>query len=144
MGTGHLFMNDPTLHGDYLASRQSRPSGLRLLFMALLTDAVDCYQMTGAIISSSPYERGLHYRERLKREALEWFDASDTKYAFSFQTVCDELGIEASALRKRLLSGVKIDMMRHSPAKSGGDRIVPKRYRDRTRDRWRRQDLPEA
>jgi hypothetical protein len=71
MRTGQPFTNDPTLHGDYLASRQSRPSGLRLLFMALLTDAIGCYEMDGSIISSSPEERTRSYRRRLAREARE-------------------------------------------------------------------------
>jgi hypothetical protein len=67
----------------------------------------------------------------------------ETKYAFSFRTVCDELGIDACALRKRLLSGVKIEIPRRSPATSGGDPIVAARYRVPTRDRRRHHDHAE-
>ena len=69
-------------------------AGERALMRAVLEDAIRC--LTG--------EAGLvHQRTRLAAEARSWIEASDPRWPYSFENLCDGLGLDAANLRRRLL-----------------------------------------
>jgi hypothetical protein len=65
----------------------------RRLLIAILADAVDCYQ------------NNLHARSargrRLCREAEQWMFSDDQAWVFSFRNICDALDVDADAMRAR-------------------------------------------
>jgi hypothetical protein len=71
-------------------------SGARALMLAVLEDAVLCI------------ERGRRRRHpqtrRLAAEAETWMRSDCREWLFSFASICDVLGIDADALRVRLLT----------------------------------------
>ena len=75
------------------------PSGERRLCLAILEDAVNCFQKH--IFATRPRHR------RLQREAETWlfgeFRGAPSDGAFSFDYICDALGIERDALRRSLV-----------------------------------------
>src|SRR5207237_10741268 len=44
-----------------------------------------------------------HQRGALAVEAREWIETVDSRWPFSFENVCDGLGLEVTNLRRRLL-----------------------------------------
>jgi hypothetical protein len=71
----------------------SRITPERRLLIAILADAVDCYQKNLGARSA----RG----RRLCREAERWILSDDQAWVFSFRNICDALGVDAEAMRKR-------------------------------------------
>jgi hypothetical protein len=69
-------------------------AGERALMRAVLEDAIRC--LAGEI---GPVRE----RPELASEARAWIAEVDTRWAFSFDNVCDHLGFEAERLRSRLL-----------------------------------------
>jgi hypothetical protein len=61
---------------------------------AVLEDAIRC--LVGEV---GPR----HQRAELAAEARAWIESDDTRWPFSFENVCDGLGLEAASLRGRLL-----------------------------------------
>ena len=74
----------------------SDTSGPRALMLAVLEDAVRC-------IEEGRRRRSFHAR-RLAAEADVWVRCDRRDWPFSFVNVCDVLGFDADALRKRLLT----------------------------------------
>jgi hypothetical protein len=74
-------------------------SGARALMLAILEDATLCI------------ERGRRRRHgrtrRLAAEAETWVRSDCRQWLFSFASICDVLGIDADALRDRLLTPVE-------------------------------------
>jgi len=78
-----------------LTRRRSMPDGETRLVFAILEDAVRCY--VRAANSSRPRDR-----EQFD-EVQRWFDAeAGIHIPFSFEYVCDVLGIEPASFRARL------------------------------------------
>jgi hypothetical protein len=78
-----------------LTRRRSMLDGETRLVFAVLEDAVRCYVKTGSSSRRSD-------REQFD-EVQRWFHAeSGSRSPFSFEYVCDVLGIEPAALRERL------------------------------------------
>src|SRR5215831_11677543 len=73
-------------------------SGPRALMLAVLEDAVRC-------IEAGRRRRSFDAR-RLAAEAEAWVRWNRRDWPFSFLNVCDVLGFDADALRKRLLTRV--------------------------------------
>jgi hypothetical protein len=71
-----------------------RGHGERALMCAVLEDAIRCLMGQG-------YPG--HSRRLLASRARAWIEARDHRWPFSFECICDALGIESSALRRRLL-----------------------------------------
>lgn len=61
------------------------------LMVAILEDAVNVYLKQAA----APHP----HQQRLFEEAEEWIEQSDRQYVFSFESICDMLGIDPSYLR---------------------------------------------
>jgi len=91
-----------------LIRRRAAPTGERKLMLAVLEDAVDCYL------------KHMHAKSRRRRllfsQVQIWMNAKNRVGLFSYQTLCESLGIDANALRveleKRLKSGRRIDWER--------------------------------
>jgi len=71
-------------------------SGPRALMLAVLEDAVQC-------IEEGRRRRSFHAR-RLAAEAEAWVRCNRRVWPFSFVNICDVLGFDADAFRKRLLT----------------------------------------
>jgi hypothetical protein len=63
------------------------------LMLAVLWDAAYVYGT----------RKGRRRGARLLREIEEWLRSSDTSYIFSFESICDTLGLNADYFRTRLL-----------------------------------------
>ena len=68
--------------------------GERALMQAVLGEAIVC--LTGR---AGPARE----RYQLAAEALRWVRSRDTSWPFSFESICDVLGLNADLLRTRLL-----------------------------------------
>jgi len=91
-----LFEPDVLLPAQYFAAFR-RSGGLereRLLMLAVLEDAIDCYQ------------KYAHARDprssQLFDESKEWVLSSDRSWLFSFENICDTLEINADYVRRGL------------------------------------------
>jgi hypothetical protein len=74
-----------------------RLTGEQRLMLALLADAINVYQQ--GVLSRNTRKRLLFV------DAERWITASaKCRHAFSFDTVCDALGINSSVLRRRMLA----------------------------------------
>ncbi len=91
-----LFEPDVLLPAQYFAAFR-RAGGLereRLLMLAVLEDAIDCYQ------------KYAHARDPRGRqmfdESREWVLSGDRSWLFSFENICDTLEINADYVRRGL------------------------------------------
>ncbi|MFQ5667589.1 MAG: hypothetical protein ACE5I7_14350 [Candidatus Binatia bacterium] len=93
----HLLQPDTLLPSQYFAAlkRKGRHEPERRLAIAVLQDAVDCFQ------------KHLRARDRKARQlfldAEEWLVSDDRSWPFSFENVCDLLQINPEYLRRGLL-----------------------------------------
>jgi hypothetical protein len=100
-------------------------AGERALMRAVLEDAIRC--LAG--------ERGpRHQRGALAAGAREWIEVADPRWPFSFENVCDGLGLDAATLRRRLLRDAPAATLREAPAPTlpdaqqpGGRGVRPRR-----------------
>src|SRR6185295_2004975 len=94
----HLLQPDTLLPSQYFATlrRKGAHEPERRLVIAVLQDAVDCFQ------------KHLGARDRkarqLYQDAEEWICSDDRSWPFSFENVCDLLQINADYLRAGLLA----------------------------------------
>ena len=81
----------------YDVSGGHRLTGEQRLMLALLADAINVYQQ--GVLSRNTRKRLLFI------DAERWImGASKSRHAFSFDTVCDALGINCAVLRRRMLT----------------------------------------
>jgi hypothetical protein len=91
-----LFEPDVLLPAQFFAAFR-REGGLereRLLMLAVLEDAVDCYQK----YSHARDPRG----QQMYDEARDWVISDDRGWLFSFENICDTLEINAEYVRRGL------------------------------------------
>jgi len=92
----HLLQPDTMLPSQYFAAlrRKGAHEPERRLAIAVLQDAVDCFQ------------KHLRARDRKARQlfldAEEWICSDDRSWPFSFENICDLLQINAEYLRRGL------------------------------------------
>lgn len=91
----HDFELVPCGPGAVLPAHVSDTSGARALMLAVLEDAVRC-------IENGRWQRRFRAR-RLAAEAGAWVRCDRADWPFSFRNVCEALGIDADAMRRRLL-----------------------------------------
>ncbi|GIW41504.1 MAG: hypothetical protein KatS3mg076_2081 [Candidatus Binatia bacterium] len=91
-----LFEPDALLPAQfYAAFRQaSRVQGERHLMLAVLEDALDCYQKYAFAKD--------HHARQLFEEACQWIFSDDRDWPFSFQNICQTLEINPDWLREGL------------------------------------------
>jgi len=93
----HLLQPDTVLPSQYYAAlrRKATQEPERRLVIAVLQDAVDCFQ------------KHIDARDRKARQlfvdAEQWIASEDRSWPFSFENVCDLLQINAQYLRRGLL-----------------------------------------
>jgi hypothetical protein len=91
-----LFEPDVLLPAQFFAAFR-RAGGLereRLLMLAVLEDAIDCYQK----FAHARDPRG----SQMFDEAREWVSSNDRSWLFSFENICDTLEINADYVRRGL------------------------------------------
>ncbi len=94
----NLFAPDVILPEQFFegARRDSQASGEKALMLAVLEDGIRCFQEHLRNPRSNP--------RLLSQQAEAWMRAIDYEWPFSFNNVCETLGIDPSALRGALLS----------------------------------------
>jgi hypothetical protein len=80
-------------------ARRWRHLRARALMLAILGDAKLCIERGR--------RRRHHHTRQLAVEAESWVRSDSREWLFSFASICDALGIDADALRGRLLPGVE-------------------------------------
>ena len=91
-----LFEPDVLLPAQFFAAFR-RAGGLereRLLMLAVLEDAIDCYQK----FAHARDPRGTQMFD----EAREWVSSNDRSWLFSFENICDTLEINPDYVRRGL------------------------------------------
>ena len=96
-GLAELFTPDIVLPEQLIQGfrRDSYVSGEKALMLAVLEDGIRCFQEHLRNPRSNP--------RVLSQEAEAWIRAVDYDWPFSFNNVCETLGIDAEALRAALL-----------------------------------------
>ena len=90
-----MFEPDTLLPEQYFTLLGRKPlQGEKRLLLAMLEDAVHCFQTY--LLAKKPHER------RLFQEAEEWIESTDGLWFFSFENICDVLGINPSRMREAL------------------------------------------
>ena len=84
------------------------------LMLAILQDAVDCYQRHA--LARNPRHRAEF------EEAKSWISASDTDWVFSFENICNVLGIDPDYVR----SGLARRAPRRRQSSRAGSRTAPR------------------
>ena len=93
---GGLFQPDTLLPSQFFdrVRRRTEHEGERRLMIAVLEDAVSVYRKQAGVREGRNREIFL--------EAEEWIEDQDRTWLFSFQNICDVLGLDADYLRRGL------------------------------------------
>jgi hypothetical protein len=97
------FEYDAVLPAQFFARTRALPGGEQRLMAAILEDAVVTYCVPRAARS-----RG---GSRAVREAGEWIDSTERSWVFSFERVCEALGLDVQFIRR----GVRAWKKRSAP-----------------------------
>jgi hypothetical protein len=90
-----MFEPDTLLPEQFFTLFGRKPiQGEKRLLLAMLEDAVHCFQTY--VLAKKPHER------RLFQEAEEWIDSTDAHWYFSFENICEILGIHPGRMRDAL------------------------------------------
>lgn len=107
-----LFQPDtilPTQYFDRLR-RRTEYDGERRLMIAVLEDAVDVYRKLAGARDNR--------RRALFEDAEAWLESNDRTWIFSFENICDVLGLDSGYLRRGLHA-------QRRRAAQMGPRVVP-------------------
>lgn len=124
-----VFQPDVLVSSQYLATYQRKYNldPERLLMLAVLDDAVICFQDN--IAATCNRKRALY------RDAEQWIVDGDHSYLFSFENVCETLGYDAGYLRQGLLRWRDEALARLSKARQGAAIEKRRSYRLMTGNR---------
>jgi hypothetical protein len=86
----------------------------RVLMLAVLRDAVTCFQEN--LMATCKRKQLMH------AEVEEWILNQDRSYLFSFETVCENLGYDASYMRAGLLRWKRAALAKRSERRRKQDR----------------------
>ena len=90
-----MFEPDTLLPEQFFSLLGRSPlQGEKRLLLAMLEDAVHCFQTY--LLARKPHER------RLFQEAEDWIDSRDSQWFFSFENICEIIGIHPGRLRDAL------------------------------------------
>jgi len=92
-----LFQPDILIQSQYQATHQRRfhQEPEKVLMLALLEDAIVCFQ--------DNFGSDCKRKKALFEDAEKWILDDDASYIFSFENICDVLGLDASYLRHGML-----------------------------------------
>ena len=129
--TAKLFEPDALMPEQYFASlgKEAGAANERGLMLAILRDAVECYQKYA--LARDPQGEDLH------RDAAEWIFSIDREWPFSFENICDVLGVSAEYVRAGLapLQRRTPRKIRKSPRIAGlADRLPARHGEARSRE----------
>ncbi len=98
----HVFENDMVLPDQFFNGSSSNMAMVpeRILMLAVLRDAVECYQKYARA-------RDADCRPDFK-EARRWIASTDREWLFSCENICDAVGIDAAHLRRSLLQSAPV------------------------------------
>jgi hypothetical protein len=93
----NLFQPDILIQSQYLATHQRRfhQEPEKVLMLALLEDAIVCFQDNFGVDDKR--------KKALFEDAEQWILDRDASYIFSFENICEVLGLDAGYLREGLL-----------------------------------------
>lgn len=93
----NLFQPDILIQPQYLATHQRRfhQEPEKVLMLALLEDAIVCFQ--------DNFGTDDRRKRALFEDAEQWILDRDSSYIFSFENICEVLGLDAGYLREGLM-----------------------------------------
>jgi len=105
-----LFQPDTLLSAQYFDTlrRQTLLEPEKRLMLAILDDAINCYQ------DNLFYQRAKN--RRLFDEAEEWIVTAGGEWIFSFDHVCESLGFNPEYVRRGLLQWKEKNRQKRSPS----------------------------
>ncbi len=111
----NLFEPDTLLPAQFFAafSRESAVVRERKLMLAVLQDAVECYQKYA--LARDPRGR------QLFDDATEWIDSTERDWPFSYENICDVLGLNSEYIRR----GLSRWRQQRGPVRRSVAKIVP-------------------
>ena len=89
-----VFRPEVILPVQLLAALRPQPIPEKRLMIAILADAIHC-------VRKYRFATGTE-RRRAFREAQQWFVDRTSKQLFSFERICDVLGLDADCVRRSL------------------------------------------
>ena len=94
--TAKLFEPDALMPEQFFAGlgKEAGATNERGLMLAILRDAVECFQKYA--LARDPQGEDLH------RDAAEWIFSHEREWPFSFENICDVLGVSAEYIRAGL------------------------------------------
>ena len=94
--TAKLFEPDALMPEQFFAGlgKEAGAMNERGLMLAILRDAVECFQKYA--LARDPQGEDLH------RDAAEWIFSDEREWPFSFENICDVLGVSAEYIRAGL------------------------------------------
>lgn len=92
-----LFELDILLADQYGARPRLPVQPERRLMLAILEDAVDVIRRYGRFRDPAAV--------KLTRDARDWMTSTERHWPFSFENICDAVGLDADAVRTRALDG---------------------------------------
>ena len=111
LGVGVLMYDDTVTPDQYFGRAADSPdawTGERKLLLAVIEDAHRSY---------CRYINDFSVRgRRLFQEVKEWFDSTDSDWVYSFENICDHIGLDAAGFR----SGLRRWSIRHATRRPGG------------------------
>ncbi|GIW44532.1 MAG: hypothetical protein KatS3mg077_1814 [Candidatus Binatia bacterium] len=125
----HLLQPDSLLPAQYFAAlrRRLEHEPERCLVVALLQDAVECFQ------------KHLFARDRKKRQlfrdAEEWISSTDRTWPFSFENVCEQLELDPEYIRKGLFAWKAAQLARGCAERDAAGASTPPASRTSLRSR---------
>lgn len=111
----NLFEPDTLLPAQYFAAF-AREGGLvreRRLMLAILQDAVECYQKYA--LARDPRGRMLF------EDAFEWIESREREWPFAYENICEVLSLNAEYIRR----GLSKWRQQRGPARRAAAKIVP-------------------
>jgi hypothetical protein len=88
-------------------------AGERALMRAVLEDAIRCLAGEAGPVRERP---------QLAAEARTWIEGADLQWPYSFENVCDHLGVDADRLRARILRDAPVIAVDPSAMPANSDR----------------------
>jgi len=122
-GLPELFAPDIILPEQFSGGvrRDSQASGEKALMMAVLEDGIRCFQEHLRAPRANP--------RLLSQQAEVWIGAVDYEWPFSFNNICETLGIDPSALRAALFAWKMARLAGRSTGANGSTAVAKKIYR---------------
>jgi|RhiMetdeSRZDD1v2_1073273.scaffolds.fasta_scaffold1821830_1 hypothetical protein len=90
------------LAGWIAAHKRTQRTPEESLILAILEDAIDTHRL-GARLGGNGKHRQSQHIKRIEADVETWiFHGGDSEWAFSFESCCEVLGLNPSAVRRQL------------------------------------------